>query len=88
MVAAGAAAAGLVLLQVATLVALVALHGSELDVQAQGSAWAARALFSLEEAVGNVALFPFAVLLAAAACSAAGGCRAGWPWPGWRAART
>jgi hypothetical protein len=67
VVAAGAVAAGLVLLQAATLVALVALRGSELDVQAQGSAWAARALFELQGAVGDLALFPFAVFLAAAA---------------------
>ena len=61
---------GLVLLQTAVLAALVSLRGSELDVQAQGSAWAARALFHLQEAVGQVALFPFAVFLAAAAVSA------------------
>jgi hypothetical protein len=71
-VAAGAVAAGLVLLQAAVLAALVSLRASELAVQAQGSAWAARALFSLEEAVGNAALFPFAVFLAAAALGHAG----------------
>jgi hypothetical protein len=49
----------------------VGARASELAVQAQGSAWAARALFSLE-AVGNAALFPFAVFLAAAALGHAG----------------
>jgi hypothetical protein len=49
-VAAGAVAAGLVLLQAAVLTALVTLGGSELAMQAQGSAWAARALFYLEGA--------------------------------------
>ena len=71
-VAPGSVTAGLVLLQAAVLAALVSLRGSELDVQAQGSAWAARALFYLQEAVGQVALFPFAVFLAAAAVSAGG----------------
>jgi hypothetical protein len=85
VVAAGAVAAGLVLLQAATLVALVALRGSELDVQAQGSAWAARALFELEGAVGDLALFPFAVFLAAAALRA--GTRPRWlVWAGVAAA--
>jgi hypothetical protein len=66
-VAAGAVAAGLVLLQAAIVVALTALRGNEVGVHAQGSAWAARALFYLEGAVGDMALFPLAVLLAAAA---------------------
>jgi hypothetical protein len=72
VVAAGAVAAGLVLLQAAAVAALVALRGSELDVQAQGSAWAARALYELVGAVGDLALFPFAVFLAAAALLRAG----------------
>jgi hypothetical protein len=72
IVAAGAVAAGLVLLQAAVLTALVTLRGSELEVQAQGSAWAARALFYLEGAVGDLALFPLAVFLAAAALLHAG----------------
>jgi hypothetical protein len=72
VVAAGAVAAGLVLLQAAVVAALVALRGSELAVQAQGSAWAARALFELVEAIGDLALFPFAVFLAAAALLRAG----------------
>jgi hypothetical protein len=72
VVAAGAVAAGLVLLQAAAVAALVALRGSELDVQAQGSAWAARALYELVGAVGDLALFPFAVFLAAAALLHAG----------------
>ena len=67
VVAAGAVAAGLVLLQAAIVVALTALRGNEVGVHAQGSAWAARALFYLEGAVGDMALFPLAVLLAAAA---------------------
>jgi hypothetical protein len=66
-VAAGAVAAGLVLLQAAIVVALTALRGNEVGVHAQGSAWAARALFYLEEALRDMMLFPFAVLLAAAA---------------------
>ena len=72
VVAAWAVAAGLVLLQAAAVVALVALRGSELYVQAQGSAWAARALFELVGAVGDLALFPFAVFLAAAVLLRAG----------------
>jgi hypothetical protein len=67
VVAAGAVAAGLVLLRAAIVVALTALRGNEVGVHAQGSAWAARALFYLEGVVGNMVLFPFAVLLAAAA---------------------
>jgi hypothetical protein len=67
VVAAGAVAAGLVLLRAAIVVALTALRGNEVGVHAQGSAWAARALFYLEGAVGDMVLFPFAVLLAAAA---------------------
>jgi hypothetical protein len=67
VVAAGAVAAGLVLLRAAIVVALTALRGNEVGVHAQGSAWAARALFYLEGAVGDLVLFPFAVLLAAAA---------------------
>jgi hypothetical protein len=81
VVAAGAVAAGLVLLQAAAVVALVALRGSELDVQAQGSAWAARALYELVGAVGDLALFPFAVFLAAAASQRA----AARPRPRWLA---
>jgi hypothetical protein len=71
-VAAGAVAAGLVLLQAAIVAALVDLRASELAAQAQGSAWAARALFYLEGAVGDLALFPFAVFLATAALGQAG----------------
>jgi hypothetical protein len=67
VVAAGAVAAGLVLVQAAIVVALTALRGNEVGVHAQGSAWAARALFYLEGAVGDMVLFPFAVFLAAAA---------------------
>jgi hypothetical protein len=67
VVAAGAVTTGLVLLQAAILTALITLRGNELGVHAQGSAWAARALFYLEGAVGDVALFPFAVFLGAAA---------------------
>jgi hypothetical protein len=67
VVAAGAVAAGLVLLRAAIVVALTALRGNEVGVHAQGSAWAARALFYLEGAVGDMVLFPFAVFLAAAA---------------------
>jgi hypothetical protein len=67
VVAAGAVAAGLVLVQAAIVVALTALRGNEVGVHAQGSAWAARALFYLEGAVTDMVLFPFAVLLAAAA---------------------
>jgi hypothetical protein len=67
VLAAGAVAAGLVLLQAAIVVALTALRGNEVGVHAQGSAWAARALFYLEGAVGDMVLFPFAVFLAAAA---------------------
>lgn len=69
VVAAGAVTTGLVLLQAAILTALITLRGNELGVQAQGSAWAARALFYLEGAVGDLALFPFAVFLAAAAAA-------------------
>jgi hypothetical protein len=67
VVAAGAVAAGLVLLRAAIVVALTALRGNEVGVHAQGSAWAARALFYLEGAVGDMVLFPFVVFLAAAA---------------------
>ena len=67
VVAAGAVTTGLVLLQAAVLTALLALRGNELGVRAEGSAWAARALFYLEGAVGDLALFPFAVFLLAAA---------------------
>ena len=67
VLAAGAVFTGLGLLQAATLTALVALRGNELGVRAQGSGWAARALFYLEGAIGDMALFPFAVFLAAAA---------------------
>ena len=94
MVAAGAVAAGLVLLQAATLVALVALRGSELDVQAQGSAWAARALFELQGAVGNLAAPAVGsvagldagaaeqvVFLLVSAWVAALAWSVGWPWP-------
>jgi hypothetical protein len=65
--AAGAVAAGLLLLRAAIVVALTALRGNEVGVHAQGSAWAARALFYLEGAVRDMMLFPFAVFLAAAA---------------------
>jgi hypothetical protein len=67
VLAAGAVFTGLGLLQAATLTALVALRGNELGVRAQGSGWAARALFYLEGAIGDLALFPFAAFLAAAA---------------------
>jgi hypothetical protein len=67
VVAAGAVAAGLVLLRAAIVVALTALRGNEVGVHAQGSAWAARALFYLEGAVADMVLFPLAVFLAAAA---------------------
>jgi hypothetical protein len=67
VVAAGAVAAGLVLLRAAIVVALTVLRGNEVGVHAQGSAWAARALFYLEGALRDMMLFPFAVLLAAAA---------------------
>jgi hypothetical protein len=65
--AAGAVTTGLVLLQAAVLAALVALRGSEVGVRAEGSVWAARALFYLQETVAELALFPFAVFLAAVA---------------------
>jgi hypothetical protein len=67
VVAAGAVTSGLVSLQAAVLTALVALRDNELGVRAEGSAWAVRALFYLEGTVGNLALFPFAVFLMAAA---------------------
>jgi hypothetical protein len=67
VVAAGAVATGLVLLQAAILTALITLQGNELGVRAQGSSWAARVLFYLHGAVGDLALFPFAVFLGAAA---------------------
>jgi hypothetical protein len=67
VVAAGAVAAGLVLLRAAIVVALTALRGNEVGIHAQGSAWAARALFYLEGALRDMMLFPFAVFLAAAA---------------------
>jgi hypothetical protein len=67
VLAAGAVAAGLVLLRAAIVVALTALRGNEVGVHAQGSAWAARALFYLEGAVRDMVLFPVAVFLAAAA---------------------
>jgi hypothetical protein len=67
VLAAGAVFTGLGLLQAATLTALVALRGNELGVRAQGSGWAARALFYLESAIGDMALFPLAAFLAAAA---------------------
>jgi hypothetical protein len=67
VLAAGAVFTGLGLLQAATLTALVALRGNELGVRAQGSGWAARALFYLESAIGDMALFPLAAVLAAAA---------------------
>jgi hypothetical protein len=60
-------AAGLLLLRAAIVVALTALRGNEVGVHAQGSAWAARALFYLEGALRDMMLFPFAVFLAAAA---------------------
>jgi hypothetical protein len=67
VVAAGAVTAGLVLLQAAILTALITLEGNELGVRAEGGSWASRALFYLQGAVGDLALFPFAVFLAAAA---------------------
>ena len=67
VLAAGAVFTALGLLQAAVLTALVALRGNELGVRAQGSGWAARALFYLEGAIGDLALFPFAAFLAAAA---------------------
>ena len=67
VLAAGAVFTALGLSQAAVLTALVALRGNELGVRAQGSGWAARALFYLEGAIGDVALFPFAAFLAAAA---------------------
>jgi hypothetical protein len=66
VVAAGAVAAGLVLLQAAILTALIALEESSLGVEAQGGSVASRALFYLHGAVGDLALFPFAVFLGAA----------------------
>lgn len=69
VVAAGAVATGLVLLQAATLTALITLEESALGVRAQGGAWASRALFYLHGAVGDLALFPFTVFLAAAAAA-------------------
>jgi len=51
----------------AIVVALTALRGNEVGVHAQGGAWAARALFYLEGAGGDMVLFPLAVLLAAVA---------------------
>jgi hypothetical protein len=67
VLAAGAVFTGLGLFRAATLTALVSLRGNELGVRAQGSGWAARALYYLEGAIGNLALFPFAAFLAAAA---------------------
>jgi hypothetical protein len=67
VLAAGAVFTALGLLQAAVLTALVALRGNELGVRAEGSGWAARALFYLEGAIGDLALFPFAAFLAAAA---------------------
>jgi hypothetical protein len=79
VVAAGAVTAGLVLLQAAVLAALVTLRDNEVGVRAEGSAWAARALFYLEGAIGNLALFPFAVfLLMAATVLLRSGLRPGW----------
>jgi hypothetical protein len=66
VVAAGAVTIGLVLLQAAILVALIALEESSLGVQAQGASPASRALFYLHGQVRNLALFPFAVFLGAA----------------------
>jgi hypothetical protein len=67
VVAAGAVTVGLVLLQAAILVALIALEESSLGVQAQGASPASRALYYLHGQVRNLALFPFAVFLGAAA---------------------
>ena len=67
VLAAGAVFTALGLFQAAVLTALVALRGNELGVRAEGSGWAARALFYLERAIGDLALFPFAAFLAAAA---------------------
>ena len=55
------------MVQAAIVVALTTLRGNEVGVQAQGSVWAARALFYLEGALGDMVLFPFAAFLAAAA---------------------
>jgi hypothetical protein len=67
VVAAGAVTVGLVLLQAAILTALITLEESSLGIQAQGGAVASRALFYLHGQVRNLALFPFAVFLGAAA---------------------
>jgi hypothetical protein len=67
VVAAGAVVIGLVLLQAAILVALIALEESSLGVQAEGASPASRALFYLHGQVRNLALFPFAVFLGGAA---------------------
>jgi len=58
VVAAGAVTTGLVLLQAAILTALITLRGNELGVHAQGSAWAARALFYLEGAAEDLSGLP------------------------------
>jgi hypothetical protein len=63
VLAAGTVTTGLVLLQAAILTALTALRSNELGVRAQGSAWVSRALYYLHGAVGELALFPFAVFL-------------------------
>jgi len=67
VVAAGAVTIGLVLLQAAILTALIALEENSLGIRAQGGAFASRALFYLHGEVRNLALFPFAVFLGAAA---------------------
>lgn len=66
VVAAGAVSIGMVLLQAAILTALISLEENSLGIQAQGGAFASRALFYLHGEVRNLALFPFAVFLGAA----------------------
>jgi hypothetical protein len=79
VVAAGAVAVGLVLLQAAILTALIALEENSLGIRAQGGSFASRALFYLHGQVGNLALFPFAVFLGAAgAVVLRSGVLAGW----------
>ena len=58
VVAAGAVAIGLVLLQAAILTALITLEENSLGIRAQGGSLASRALFYLHGEVGDLALFP------------------------------
>jgi hypothetical protein len=65
-----AAAAGVVtvvlgLLDAAVLTALIDLRGAELSSKAQGSAWAARSLFYLEDALSSALFLPVLVLVVA-----------------------